>query len=316
MTQKRIHAYLLLLFVSILWGIAGPVIKNTLNYYTPLTFLTYRFFVSSLVALGYFTLNPQTLPKTPKQMSHTVLHCFFTIVLGLGLLFFGFLYTDSLTGTLLAATGPIFSIAMGALLLKEHISKHEIIGLSLAFIGSLLTVFTGEGQTTVGIFGAAMIGNGLILVSRIADAYGGVYTKHALKFGLNPSALSHISFFVGFIFFAAVSTYLHNGFIPLMHEIASAPLAAHIGVLYMSLLSGTLGYALMNTALSSVDLGEASIFNYLTVVFGAPLSILWLHDPVTPQFIVGAGMIAIGVIIAEWKRRTKKKVKKKLKLSV
>ncbi|PJA42810.1 EamA family transporter, partial [Candidatus Woesebacteria bacterium CG_4_9_14_3_um_filter_39_10] len=43
MNPHRLKAYILLLIVAVIWGIAGPVIKFTLGGFPPLLFLTYRF---------------------------------------------------------------------------------------------------------------------------------------------------------------------------------------------------------------------------------------------------------------------------------
>lgn len=305
MKNKRVTAYLLLLLVSVIWGVAGPIIKHTLTYFSPTVFLTYRFFLSSLVALFYFTLYPRMIPKTSHHVHHAMLHSGGVIILGLGLLFFGFNYTDSLTGNLLAATGPLFSTLFGALLLRERVSKHEAVGLGLAMTGSILTIVTGSGINTSGLWGAALIGNVSILLSRMADALGGVATKQALKKGMNPIALTHISFFMGFIFFSILTVTKLGGIGNLAMLIMQAPLEAHLGVAYMAFVSGTFGYFLYNTALNIIELGESSIFTYLTVLWGAPLSVLWLGDKLTPQFLLGASVIALGVFIAEWHRKKK-----------
>ena len=39
----RIKAYILILIVTIIWGVASPIIKYTLDGFDPLSFLTYRF---------------------------------------------------------------------------------------------------------------------------------------------------------------------------------------------------------------------------------------------------------------------------------
>lgn len=308
MKNKRITAYLLLLFVSVIWGVASPIIKNTLNYLSPTVFLTYRFFLSTVVGLLYFSFHPETIPNTRYQVTHTMTHSIGVIIFGLGLLFFGFNYTDSLTGNLLASTGPVFSILLGAIILHEKVSRQEMVGLALAIGGSIMIVLTGDGAAVGGFLGIAMIGNGFILISRLADAIGGVSTKQALNHGMNPTALTHIAFIVGFLFFAVLTITRLGGVGPLISTIVAAPLAAHLGVIYMSLISGTFGYYLANHALRSIELGEASIFSYLTVVWGTPISVLWLGDKLTPQIAIGATIIAIGVTIAEWKRRSKKKL--------
>jgi len=311
MKINRTTAFILLILTSFLWGIAGPIIKHTLTYYPPLVFLSYRFFLSSLVGLAFFSFYPRLIPKNSFEVRHSLVHGIFVIVLGLLLLFYGFEYTDSLTGNLLAATGPIFSIILGAIFLREHISKQEVVGLSLAIIGSLLTVLTADGKVAFGIIGVAMIGNGLIVASRLFNAIGEVSTKEGLTRGMNPSAMTHVGIIIGFFVLSAITIWHYGGISPAVSMIIHAPLSAHLGVFYMAFLSGSLGYTLFNIALTKIDLGEASIFTYLSVVFGAPISILWLKESLTPQFLLGASIIAVGVGVAEIKRRKKRRVLKK-----
>ena len=57
--SARVRAYILLLIAVAIWGFAGPVIKFTLGYFDPVVFLTYRFFLTSLVIITLlFIIEP------------------------------------------------------------------------------------------------------------------------------------------------------------------------------------------------------------------------------------------------------------------
>ena len=89
MNSHRLKAYFLLVIVTIIWGVAEPVIKYTLGGFPPLLFLTYRFGLSSLVAIFTFTLFGFHFPKENKLRFELCLYGFVTSTLSLGLLFFG-----------------------------------------------------------------------------------------------------------------------------------------------------------------------------------------------------------------------------------
>jgi drug/metabolite transporter (DMT)-like permease len=293
-----------LLITSIIWGVAAPVIKFTGATFSPALFLTYRFFLSSLVALWYFSTHKEQLKVLSKQSSDILAHSFFTVVLGLGLLFLGFTYTDAVTGALLAATGPMFAIVAGALFLKEKITKTELIGLGLALFGSgIITVPTGQLSLQLELL--SLFGALLIILSRVFDALGNVYTKRALEDGIEPETISHTSFVIGFFIFSLISLFtfkIPDG----LDYIINAPLSAHLGVLYMALLSGTLAYGLSHRALKHLHLGEASMFAYITPLWATPVAVLWLGEPITGKFIIGSIIIGIGVFIAEYHKRKKR----------
>ncbi len=302
--KKRSHAFVLLLITSIIWGVAVPVIKATGVSFPPALFLTYRFLISTIVGAVYFYFNPLQISMIRKKWPEVLKHSLFTVGLGLGFLFLGLNYTDSVTGAILAATGPMFAVVAGAWFLREKITQNEIVGIGIAIFGSgIITVPTG--QLSISLELLSLMGAFFIIVSRFFDAIGAVYVKKSLTAGLQPEAIAHTSFIVGFIIFSLVSLFI----LPVassVNQIVSAPLSAHLGVLYMALISGTFAYSLQAKALSTLHIGEASIFAYITPLWATPVAVIWLKEGISVKFIVGATIIAIGVAIAEYHKRKRR----------
>jgi drug/metabolite transporter (DMT)-like permease len=69
----------------------------------------------------------------------------------------------------------------------------------------------------------------------------------------------------------------------------------------MALISGNLAYFLYVRGQRSIEVSEATLFNYLQPVFTIPLAIFWLGEKLSTSFMVGAIIIAAGLIIAERK---------------
>ena len=63
MQTARVKAYLMLLAVAVIWGIASPVIKYTLHGFHADIFLTYRFAISTIIAIFIFLIGGFHLPK-------------------------------------------------------------------------------------------------------------------------------------------------------------------------------------------------------------------------------------------------------------
>lgn len=303
--NHRFTAYLLLLIVSIIWGVAGPVIKFTLNDIPPLIFLTYRFAVSSIAAFVFWSIHPPRIRHFSGKLFHIILYSVLNVSLGLGLLFFGFDKTSSIMGTVISATGPILTTIAGALLLHEHVTGMERAGISIALFGTLLTVigpiFLGDGKTMI----SSVEGNILIIASLLAGAGGAVVAKVSLRERISPFTLASLSFLIGFLTLLPITLWQYS-LEEIVRTIASAPLSAHLGVWYMALLSGTLAYTLQNRAMRTIEVGEASIFGYLMPIWAAPLAVFWLGESLTFPFMIGGTIIAIGVVIAEYKRRSRK----------
>lgn len=299
--NHRVTAYVLLLIVSIIWGVAGPVIKFTLGSFPPIIFLTYRFALASALGTTLWAIRPPKFRANASTIPHIVLHSIFTVPLSLGLLFLGFDKTTSLTGSVISATGPIMVAIAGMILLKEHITKLERVGIALALIGTLI-VTMGPILVSNGHAFISMEGNILILLSLLSDAIGTVIAKVSLRNRVPAIALTNISFMIGFLCFLPflLASYSIS---EIVTTIMNAPFSAHLGVLYMAFISGTLAYTLQKIAMKTIEVGEVVVFNYLFPIWAAPLALWWLGEKITLPFVIGACVIATGVVIAEHKRR-------------
>lgn len=300
MKIKRRNAYLLLLLVSAIWGIAGPVIKYVLAYLPPDIFLTYRFGISFLIAVIYAVVTRATVPRQPKRLFLMLLSGFLSISVALGLLFFGYDKTTALSGSLISTVSPLMVIFLGYFFLRDHITKTERLGIGLAFLGTLITTVAplAGGLTAAAVGGVQ--GNALIIASMLADAFGTLTAKVSVREHVDPTTFTHVSFAVGF---ASILPFCLLWYSPyqIITTVSHAPLPAHLGVLYMAVMSGTLAYLLRNKAIKTVEISESAVFTYLYPLWAAPLALFWLGEQLTLGFLAGGAVIAAGVFIAEKK---------------
>lgn len=295
-------SYLYLLIVSIIWGVAGPIIKYTLSDFPPVIFLTYRFMISTLIAILIFAKKRPHIPKDPNIREHLAFYGFLISTVSLGLLFFGFEKTTALSGSLLSALTPIMVVAAGAYFLHDRITNIEHIGIGVAFVGTALTVIepliTGGTQ----LFSASLEGNLLIMASLLVGVITAIQGKYLLRDKIDPQTLTHLSFIVGFLTMIPVLL-LSFSLTEVWTIFTHAPLLSHVGVWYMALMSGTLAYTLWHIGQKSIEVSEAALFNYLLPLWATPVAMLWLGEKATPIFWVGSIIIAVGVGIAEYKKR-------------
>jgi len=300
MNPARIRAYIYLLIVVVIWGIAPSVIKFALGELPPFLFLTYRFFITTVVLLPFFLiaknkgLNLKTLPLI-----------FVVSLLGstinLGLLFYGTNLTTSLDSSLITATAPIFVALTGVWFLHEHVTKREKLGIIITIVGTVIIAF----QSFFEMGGAAVhsvLGNTIIFISNIAFTAYLLTSKEALRKGVSPFAITFMMFFVGF--FATLPLALsEGGSANLVAKVMHISFSAQLSVVFMALFSGALAYVLYQKAQKSIEASEAAVFTYLTPLVTAPFGVLWLHEKLTTPYIIGSIVIAVGVFLAEYKAR-------------
>jgi drug/metabolite transporter (DMT)-like permease len=300
-SKERIKSYTLLLIVAAIWGIAGPVIKFTLPDFPPMIFLTYRFFISSILMLPIVWVLKPKFPRTKREIFMLTIAGLLGSSLNLSLLFFGFDNSNVLDASIIGNTAPIFVILGGVLLLKEKVTKKEILGIAITFIGTLIIVmspiFDGGYRE-----GSSLFGNLLIILANVAWVLYIVISKKELRHKIDIFLMTTYMFFLGFLTslpFALIQT---KGIINLLLIVSTAPVKAHLGVWYMAVLSGSLAYFLYQEGQKKIEASEATLFAYLSPLFAAPLAVFWLKEKLTIPFILGTVIIIVGVFIAEYRK--------------
>jgi len=299
MNKSRLNAYIFLLGTVLIWGAAIPVIKFTLGGISALPFLTYRFGLSALLAIALAPWGGLKIPPGRRIFWETILYAFITSTVTLGLLFLGVERTTVLDTTIINAVGPLIIVGAGALLLREHVTHKERIGIGIAVLGTFVAALE---PLLKGTDGNQITGNILIYLSLLASAFSAVLAKKLLRGGVNPLALTNISFLVGFLTILPILA-LSGGssqFIPAIQDLA---IPYHLGVFYMAALSGTLAYALWTRAQRTIEVGEAAVFSYLYPVITTPLAVFWLGERITLPFVAGSLLVGIGVYLAESKKK-------------
>jgi drug/metabolite transporter (DMT)-like permease len=298
MNPHRLRAYFLLIIVSIIWALAGPIIKYTLGVLPPIVFLTYRFAISSIFGSLTLIFTGVHLPKNPKLWFHILIYSFFTSTLTLGLLFLGLEKTTVIDMSLISITGPLLITIAGVIFLKEHVTKREKIGLLIALGGMSITVIE---PIIAGNGFSKFSGNFLIVLYLLANTVSIVYLKILLRQNVKPYVLTNISFIIGFISLLPIISFKY-GFSTAFQDIRNLDLSYHIAVFFMAILSGNIAYTLSNKAHKTIEVGEASLFSYLYPILSIPLAVFWLKEKLTVIFIIGSIIILCGVFVAEFKK--------------
>jgi len=311
--SKRTLAYLSLLTTVAIWGIAGPVIKVTLHDLQPFTFLALRFFINTIVISPILFLYLKRL-KT-QSTNHPIIQLsdiprlFFLTLLGttstLALIFFGMDRTSALDATLISATAPLFIVIGGSLVcikgvvcLKETVTQWEKIGLTIALAGVGITIL--QPFLEQGIFAKGnLLGNLLVFASNFTWAAFTLFAKEDFR-RYTPFLITASSFIFGFFTFLPLAL-LENP--NLLNTIYHLPLTACLGVLYMSLFSSVVAYFTYAWGVEKIEASKAALFLYLQPLFAAPFAYLWLGEKITPAFILGAAVIATGVVLTESRPR-------------
>lgn len=298
MSARRLKAYFYFLIATVLWGIASPVIKLTLTGIEPLPFLLYRFGISAGIGILMLTFVSRLRITSFRDAATIFIYSVFSTSLALGFLFLGLDKTTVLNLALITMAGPLLVELAGVVFLKERFTKREKIGTLVAIIGTLIAVVLPALQVNQGE--SRLEGNLLIAGYLFFDIAAIVILKIITRKKVDSLALINTSFVIGFLTLLPVVLIMYP-YQELVGAISSLSIPHHLGVLYMAIGSGTLAYYFRTKGQKTIEISEAALFGYLVTVISVILAITFLGEQLTPNGLIGAITIIIGVILAEYK---------------
>ncbi len=120
---------------AVLWGVLAIALKVALNYFDPYTIVWFRFFIASLVLIGYYSIKKPSMLQVYKRSP-------LMMIAGAVLLagnYIGYMqginYAGPAVTQIIIQTGPVMLGIIGFVVFKEKISLIRAIGFSIATIG-------------------------------------------------------------------------------------------------------------------------------------------------------------------------------------
>lgn len=285
MTKDRKIAYLALLTTAVIWGLAPPVIKYTLKFLSPVSFLFYRFLIASILIALPLLLKLRRAKPNKKDLLLYLFLGFLAGPLNLLLLFWGIEKTTASDASLISIISPILIILGGAFFLKEKVTKTERIGIAVTVVGTILAIIQPFWENKAGA-GTYLFGNSLVFLGTVIWVIFTLLAKKNRQ--LDPFILSSSSFVVGLIVL-----------LPITYHLSPLTLPALPGLIFMSVFSSIVAYFAYTYGLSKIEASEATLFTYLQPLFAVPASVAFLHEKLTLPFLSGAILIIIGVFVCE-----------------
>ena len=296
----RTVSYAFMIINTIVWGAALILVKPAFVVTTPFRFLLYRYTIAAALSLP---LLIHYLPKI-KNLRQVVTKITLIEILGgtiaLSLLYSGLSMTSAIEASLITTTTPIFVSVLAVVMLKEKEERHEAVGLSIAFIGTLILtlfpIFNGHAQLN----NISLTGNLLVVAQNIATAFYFVLVKkHYQK--LSKTFVAIASFYVCLVTFAPLSAFEAGGIPQLITAIGQdlQHLSVWVASGYMAIFGSIIGFTAYLKGQEGIEASEATLFSYLQPLVYIPLGIWFLHESVSPLQIGSLIIILTGVIIAE-----------------
>jgi drug/metabolite transporter (DMT)-like permease len=282
------------LLAAAIWGGMYVVSDVVLKIIPPFTLLTIRLLLGILVlGLMLYIQRAQLQRPTKSQILQLI---------GIGILGFGisvgaqFVGTDESTainGSLVTSASPAFILVFAAILLREKLTFQRVTAIVLATIGVLVIIDPSKADFSSETFR----GNIALAVAAITwGLYSILIRRVSAK--IDTLIVTFIAFIGGLMLTIPAS----------IIELQTRPIGAVdfgtiLGILYLGVVSTAGAMWLWNRAFALVDASIASLTFFAQPLIGTVLSIILLHQQISPPLIIGGILIILGVLLSIYSPR-------------
>ena len=284
--MNNTRGYIALFITILIWGTAFMITKLVLGVVGPLQLTEIRLVIAFLTMAPFAAKQGFRLKDVFRR--DIMLFALTGTTLYYGLENSGMVYTSVSSTALILAIIPALTTVLAVVILKERISKTQIIGLVLVTVGVILVGLQESADVNSP---RPLLGNLLVFLSALSWA---VYTIQGRVMAEKSSALVMTAASIGaailqMLPFAVWET-LHQG-LPELNSLA------WLGILYLGIVVSGVTTMLWNEALHYLPASVASPFVNLSSVIGLAGAFLLGEQPPLIQ-IVGGAMALGGVLLS------------------
>jgi drug/metabolite transporter (DMT)-like permease len=297
MTKERIDltGFLMILVLTILWGINYFAIKVSNESLSPVFTCLLRSIIASALGMVYCVAVGQPL-------FHRDIRLFHGLMVGLLFgaeficLYLGMLYTNAARAAVFLYLSP-FVVAIGAhLFLGEKLNSIKSVSLVLAFFG-LYLVFTGKPAMHTR---SMLLGDMLEIIAAIFWGATTLYIKRYLAHSVHP-----INTFVYQLIFSIPIILIAALFLEPTWIRGTVSQGAIFSFVYQSVIIAFASYLLWFKLIHVYPVASLSVFTFLAPVFGVASGVVFLNEDLTKGLVAGLICVCAGIYGTNYRKRKK-----------
>jgi drug/metabolite transporter (DMT)-like permease len=287
----------------LIWAGAGIAVKEALLLFEPLTLIVLRFTIAVILMLsvglifrGNEIIGLQQLEKKdfPLFLLGGILQPFLYFI------FETYTYQSFASPTIAEAmlsTQPIWAPLFAFILLREQVTRNNIIGILVSTAGMLLLLLVGSQDFALGnpwgillafLTVSCSVGYSVVL-RRIPSKYS------ALSIVFYVQSISLVLFYILW----GGNQLLNPSTPELLNSSTPELLNAILSVLYLAVLASVTAFVLFCYTVRYIGVTRANIFNNIRPVFTALLMLIIFHEQLPIWKWIGIIVIIIGLFISQ-----------------
>lgn len=295
--RETVKVHLALVAVSVIYGFFYIAVKLLLREVAQSELILLRFILTAVIV----GLLEAFLFKTKFQSWKEIVRVSFLAVLGVFivqcLIVMGVQKTTAFHSALIMSTSPIWTLLFSLLIGRERFHINKLMGISMAFIGVTLLLFSKNPDTPLPA--TYLIGDVLILFAALAFAWFLLASQDLLKQYNSYSLMAYCYIISAICFFGVHLGTMALGWTPMNYSFLEHISATGWGlIIYIVLFASILSYTLNNFALRRVSPSVVSAYIFIQPVLSAVLGFYILNEPFNWSMGIATLVTFVGVMMA------------------
>ena len=302
---RKLIPYIAIICAMLIWAGAGIAVKEALLVFTPLTLIVLRFTIAVVLMLsvglifrGNEIVGLQRVEKKdiPLFLFGGILQPFLYFI------FETYTYQSFASPTIAEAmlsTQPIMAPIFAWLLLREQVTRYNILGIIVSTIGMLLLLLVGSNNFAIGNAWGV-----LLAIITVSCSVGYSVVLRRIPPHYSPLTIvfyvQSISLVLFYVLWGGDQLLTLNSQLSTLN---SQLLPSLLSVLYLAVLASVTAFILFCYTVRYIGVTRANIFNNIRPVFTALLMLLIFNEQLPVWKWIGIVIIIIGLFISQKQRK-------------
>jgi len=276
---------LMVLIVTVSWGMNYPVMKFVVNSYPPSAFRAFTFLIGCM-ALGSYAYFKGISIFVPKHERKALFKLSLFNMVGWHLpMIYGVSMLNSGRAAIIGYTMPVWALLASAVLYREKITITALLGIALAMSAALLLAWGSAGE-----WGNHPIGIAIMLAAAITWGVGNAMMKNS-KLSVSGITLTFWALFIAFFFFLAITIIFER-------DLWEWPtLMQWLAILYGGVITFAVSYVAWFHVARKLSAVSSGLSIMLVPVFGVTGGALILGEAVTMPDIIALVLILLSMLV-------------------
>ena len=289
--------WLLLGFLSVLWGTSFFLIEIALTRLPPFTIVAARVVIASAVIWLIVLILRLRVPRSGAAWTAFVVMAILNNVVPFALIVWGQTEIGSGLAAILNAATPIFTVIVAGLFLKdEPVTRSKVVGSGLGMVGVAVLV----GPSALDGFSAGLLAQFAVLGAGLAYALAGVYGRRIAGLGVNPIAAAAGQLLAASVIMIPLALAVDGPSV-----LAAADISVWASVTALAVFSTSLAYVVYFRLLQSAGATNLMLVTLLIPVTAILLGSLLLDERLSGFHFAGMLVVALGLSVIDgrlWQR--------------